>query len=112
MNIFTFPIVPKLCFCLLRFACVGKLAGGHQAAVMCMAVDEVDNDSSLVITGSKDHYIKVSNMLCSQFFLTLMQQQSCYVAQVWQKWQVGWFLSFFNCAVLNSGNIQLMAFSI
>ncbi|XP_075527900.1 kinesin-like protein 31E isoform X1 [Dermacentor variabilis] len=42
-----------------RFACVGKLAGGHQAAVMCMAVDEVDNDSSLVITGSKDHYIKV-----------------------------------------------------
>ncbi|XP_037288222.2 kinesin-like protein 31E isoform X2 [Rhipicephalus microplus] len=42
-----------------KFACVGKLAGGHQAAVMCMAVDEVDNESSLVITGSKDHYIKV-----------------------------------------------------
>ncbi|XP_077499875.1 kinesin-like protein 31E isoform X2 [Amblyomma americanum] len=42
-----------------RFACVGKLAGGHQAAVMCMAVDDVDGDSSLVITGSKDHYIKV-----------------------------------------------------
>ncbi|XP_077550325.1 kinesin-like protein 31E isoform X2 [Haemaphysalis longicornis] len=42
-----------------RFACVGKLAGGHQAAVMCMAVDDADGESSLVVTGSKDHYIKV-----------------------------------------------------
>ncbi|CAN8004695.1 unnamed protein product [Ixodes hexagonus] len=42
-----------------RFACVGKLAGGHQAAVMCMAVDDAGVDSSLVVTGSKDHYIKV-----------------------------------------------------
>ncbi|XP_040068064.1 kinesin-like protein KIF21A isoform X3 [Ixodes scapularis] len=44
---------------LRRFACVGKLAGGHQAAVMCMAVDDPGVDSSLVVTGSKDHYIKV-----------------------------------------------------
>ncbi|KAG0424262.1 hypothetical protein HPB47_028511 [Ixodes persulcatus] len=43
---------------LRRFACVGKLAGGHQAAVMCMAVDDPGVDSSLVVTGSKDHYIK------------------------------------------------------
>lgn len=43
---------------LRRFACVGKLAGGHQAAVMCMAVDDADEESSLVVTGSKDHYIK------------------------------------------------------
>uniref|UniRef100_V5IJV2 Putative kinesin-like protein kif21a n=1 Tax=Ixodes ricinus TaxID=34613 RepID=V5IJV2_IXORI len=44
---------------LRRFACVGKLAGGHQAAVMCMAVDDPGVDSSLLVTGSKDHYIKV-----------------------------------------------------
>ncbi|XP_064477158.1 kinesin-like protein KIF21A isoform X2 [Ornithodoros turicata] len=44
---------------LRRYACVGKLAGGHQAAVMCMAVDDAEVDSSTVVTGSKDHYIKV-----------------------------------------------------
>lgn len=37
----------------------GKLSGGHQAAVMCMAVGKLSNEEDLVITGSKDHYIKV-----------------------------------------------------
>lgn len=37
----------------------GKLSGGHQAAVMCMAVGKLTNEEDLVITGSKDHYIKV-----------------------------------------------------
>ncbi|CAL4097079.1 unnamed protein product, partial [Meganyctiphanes norvegica] len=38
---------------------VGKLAGGHQAAVMCLAVDSTCPGQDTVATGSKDHYIKV-----------------------------------------------------
>ena len=37
----------------------GRLSGGHQAAVMCMEVGKLSNEEDLVITGSKDHYIKV-----------------------------------------------------
>ncbi|QQP57323.1 Uncharacterized protein FKW44_002265, partial [Caligus rogercresseyi] len=39
---------------LRKFHSVGKLSGGHQAAVMCL-----ETKGSLVATGSKDHYIKV-----------------------------------------------------
>ncbi|XP_076067796.1 kinesin-like protein 31E [Oratosquilla oratoria] len=38
---------------------VGKLAGGHQAAVMCLAVDSATPGQDVVASGSKDHYIKV-----------------------------------------------------
>lgn len=38
---------------------MGKLAGGHQAAVMCLAVAKLSETEDLVVTGSKDHYIKV-----------------------------------------------------
>ncbi|XP_065212787.1 kinesin-like protein KIF21A [Planococcus citri] len=44
---------------LRKFAMSGKLSGGHQAAVMCMAVGKLTNEEDLVITGSKDHYIKI-----------------------------------------------------
>lgn len=44
---------------LRRFSAIGKLVGGHQAAVMCLAADELDDGQSIVVTGSKDHYIKV-----------------------------------------------------
>lgn len=37
----------------------GRLSGGHQAAVMCMSVGKLSNEEDLIITGSKDHYIKV-----------------------------------------------------
>ncbi|XP_071100198.1 kinesin-like protein KIF21A isoform X1 [Haliotis cracherodii] len=47
---------------LRRYSAVGKLSGGHQAAVMVLAVD-ASTDSSTVITGSKDHYIKVFEVL-------------------------------------------------
>ena len=40
-----------------RFHSVGKLSGGHQAAIMCLAVDR-RRGGDLVLTGSKDHYIK------------------------------------------------------
>ncbi|XP_052802857.1 kinesin-like protein KIF21A isoform X4 [Mya arenaria] len=43
---------------LKRFAAVGKLSGGHQAAIMVLGVDQ-QTDKDVVITGSKDHYIKV-----------------------------------------------------
>ncbi|KAG1668931.1 Kinesin-like protein KIF21A [Nymphon striatum] len=45
--------------CRKLFHCVGKLSGGHQAPVMCLAVDNLNKDNISVITGSKDHYIKV-----------------------------------------------------
>ncbi|XP_037086600.1 LOW QUALITY PROTEIN: kinesin-like protein KIF21A [Pollicipes pollicipes] len=42
---------------LRKFHSVGKLSGGHQAAIMCLAVDR-RRGHDLVLTGSKDHYIK------------------------------------------------------
>ena len=38
---------------------VGKLGGGHQAAIMCLAVDSTIPGQDVIATGSKDHYIKV-----------------------------------------------------
>lgn len=42
----------------VRFVCTGKLTG-HLGPVMCLTVDQTGNGQDLVITGSKDHYIKV-----------------------------------------------------
>lgn len=50
-----------------KFSSTGKLSGGHQAAVMCLAVGNAPpNDGGIgderveyVVTGSKDHYVKV-----------------------------------------------------
>ncbi|XP_055852546.1 kinesin-like protein KIF21A isoform X1 [Episyrphus balteatus] len=40
--------------------CLGKLSGGHQAAVMCVTAWEGPGGSTdFVATGSKDHYVKV-----------------------------------------------------
>ncbi|XP_054161512.1 kinesin-like protein KIF21A isoform X2 [Oppia nitens] len=47
---------------LRMFHCIGKLNTGHKADIMCMAVEEAGVDNNLVITGSKDHYIKVFEM--------------------------------------------------
>ncbi|KAI1280713.1 Kinesin-like protein KIF21A [Halotydeus destructor] len=44
---------------LRMFYCVGKLNTGHKANVTCMAVEEAGVDNNIVITGSKDHYIKI-----------------------------------------------------
>jgi WD40 repeat protein len=45
---------------LRKFHSIGKLSGGHQAAIMCLATGPTDvPDNNYVITGSKDHYIKV-----------------------------------------------------
>lgn len=52
-------LIHKQKYSLFRFVMTGRLSGGHQAAVMCMAVGKVSNEEDLVITGSKDHYIKV-----------------------------------------------------
>ena len=38
---------------------MGKLSGGHQAAVMVLAVDDSNEGALTLVTGSKDHYIKV-----------------------------------------------------
>ncbi|KAM4554341.1 kinesin-like protein KIF21A isoform 3-T3 [Fundulus diaphanus] len=43
---------------LRRFASTGKLLG-HLGPVMCLTVDQSGNNQDLVITGSKDHYIKL-----------------------------------------------------
>ena len=45
---------------LRKFHSIGKLSGAHQAAVMCLATGSTGSlDNNYVITGSKDHYIKV-----------------------------------------------------
>ncbi|CAJ1056134.1 kinesin-like protein KIF21A isoform X6 [Xyrichtys novacula] len=43
---------------LRRFASTGKLTG-HLGPVMCLTVDRSGNNQDMVITGSKDHYIKL-----------------------------------------------------
>ncbi|XP_068595809.1 kinesin-like protein KIF21A [Brachionichthys hirsutus] len=43
---------------LRRFASTGKLTG-HIGPVMCLTVDRSGSNQDLVITGSKDHYIKL-----------------------------------------------------
>lgn len=45
-------------FLLVRFVSTGKLTG-HLSPVMCLTVDQSGNGQDLVISGSKDHYIKV-----------------------------------------------------
>ncbi|TRY72220.1 hypothetical protein TCAL_03875, partial [Tigriopus californicus] len=51
---------------LRKFHSIGKLAGGHQAAIMCLtagiSLSPDTEDGDYVITGSKDHYIKVFNV--------------------------------------------------
>lgn len=45
---------------LRTFNCLGKLPTGHKSLVTCLAVDDDEiNDTKLVITGSKDHTVKV-----------------------------------------------------
>lgn len=44
---------------LRSFGCIGKLVGGHQAAVMCVVSWRGTHDTDFVATGSKDHYVKV-----------------------------------------------------
>ncbi len=46
-----------------RFVCTGKLTG-HLGPVMCLTVDQTGHGQDLVITGSKDHYIKVFICIC------------------------------------------------
>ncbi|XP_063811028.1 kinesin-like protein KIF21B isoform X2 [Pseudophryne corroboree] len=41
-----------------RFQLIGKLTG-HMAPVMCLTVSNTPNGRDLVITGSKDHYVKM-----------------------------------------------------
>ena len=49
-----------------RFKSVGKLSSGHQAAIMKLAIDDTDTaDGNIcVVTGAKDHYVKVSASYC------------------------------------------------
>ncbi|XP_054717642.1 kinesin-like protein KIF21A, partial [Uloborus diversus] len=44
---------------LRTYSPVGKLSGSLQSAIMCLAVDNTESDNNVVVTGSKDHYIKV-----------------------------------------------------
>lgn len=59
MFLFAFLFIFSFFF---RFMMTGRLSGGHQAAVMCMEVSKLSNEEDLVITGSKDHYIKVCEL--------------------------------------------------
>jgi len=48
-----------------RYKSVGKLSSGHQAAIMKLAIDDTDTaDGNIcIVTGAKDHYVKVSASL-------------------------------------------------
>uniref|UniRef100_A0A8C5RAS5 Kinesin-like protein KIF21A n=1 Tax=Leptobrachium leishanense TaxID=445787 RepID=A0A8C5RAS5_9ANUR len=46
---------------LKKFQSTGKLSG-HLGPVMCLTVDQMANGQDLIITGSKDHYIKMFEM--------------------------------------------------
>jgi len=48
---------------LRMFFCIGKLNTGHQSNITCMAVEESGVDNNLVVTGSKDHYIKLFEVM-------------------------------------------------
>ncbi|XP_052125712.1 kinesin-like protein KIF21A isoform X2 [Frankliniella occidentalis] len=48
---------------LRTFTELAKLNGGHQAAVSCLAVGRVSPHEDVVITGSRDHYIKVFEVI-------------------------------------------------
>ncbi|CAL9696714.1 unnamed protein product [Knipowitschia caucasica] len=43
---------------LRRLVSTGKLSG-HQGPVMCLTVDQTGTNQDLVVTGSKDHYVKL-----------------------------------------------------
>lgn len=45
---------------LRMFSCIGKLSGGHQAAVMCLTAWNGPENTDYIATGSKDHYVKVN----------------------------------------------------
>ncbi|XP_076860871.1 kinesin-like protein KIF21A isoform X3 [Brachyhypopomus gauderio] len=47
---------------LRRFVSTGKLTG-HLGSVMCLAVDQVGNGQDVVITGSKDHNMKMFDVV-------------------------------------------------
>lgn len=47
---------------LRRFAAIGKLSGGHQAAIMVIGVEQKE-ENDVVITGSKDHYLKIFEVM-------------------------------------------------
>lgn len=42
-----------------KYYSIGKLNPSHQANVTCIAVDKTPENENLVVTGSKDHLIKV-----------------------------------------------------
>lgn len=46
-----------------KFFCIGKLNTSHNSNVTCLAVEESGNDSSYVATGSKDHTIKLFEVM-------------------------------------------------
>ncbi|XP_075064938.1 kinesin-like protein KIF21A isoform X2 [Mixophyes fleayi] len=47
---------------LKRFQSTGKLTG-HLGPVMCLTVDQIASGQDLIITGSKDHYIKMFDII-------------------------------------------------
>lgn len=58
---------------LKRFQSTGKLTG-HLGPVMCLTVDQISNGQDLIITGSKDHYIRVCIIKLLNCILLLSDQ--------------------------------------
>lgn len=54
-----------LVFFVVRFVSTGKLTG-HLGPVTCLTVDKLGNGQDIVLSGSKDHHIKVSEFAPKQ----------------------------------------------
>lgn len=50
---------------LFRYGAVGKVASGHQASIICLSLLNTQDGKENLITGSKDHFIKLFDLSSS-----------------------------------------------
>lgn len=56
-----------------RYSAVGKVATGHQAPLICLSLHNSKHGGENLITGSKDHLIKLFDLSSEQTSSCLMQ---------------------------------------
>jgi len=66
-------------FCLVRYSAVGKIASGHQAPIICLSIHHDSQGTENLITGSKDHLIKLFDLSNAQSSNCLDTMTGCSV---------------------------------
>lgn len=56
-----------------RYSAIGKVASGHQAPIICLSIHNSKNGGENLITGSKDHLIKLFDLSSEQTNNCLIQ---------------------------------------